>query len=59
MRNLARRLKEGALANTQRDLQLTAEWLAVEEDARQRCAKPNQIRSVDLEARGRNSEPRA
>ena len=32
-RNLAERLKEGALANAQRDLELAQEWFPLEEEA--------------------------
>jgi CopG family transcriptional regulator / antitoxin EndoAI len=37
--NLAKRLKQGALANAQRDLELAQEWFPLEEEAWQRERK--------------------
>jgi CopG family transcriptional regulator / antitoxin EndoAI len=37
--NLAERLKQGALANAQRDLQLASEWFVLEEEAWRQHAK--------------------
>jgi CopG family transcriptional regulator/antitoxin EndoAI len=40
-RNLARRLKEGALANAQRDLEIAQEWFPLDEEAWQRTTPGN------------------
>ena len=39
-RNLAEKLREGAMANAQRDLDLAQEWFPLEEEAWQRKRRP-------------------
>jgi CopG family transcriptional regulator/antitoxin EndoAI len=51
--NLAERLKQGALANAQRDLELAQEWFPMEEEAWQRERKQGPSRKGNLSPPGR------
>jgi hypothetical protein len=50
-RNLGRRLKEGALANAQRDLEIAQEWFPLEEEAWQRTTPGKRAAQLTIPAR--------
>ena len=49
-RNLARRLKEGALANAQRDLEIVQEWLPLDKEAWQRTTTGKRAAKLTIPA---------